>query len=288
MMMNLLSSLEKFGFSAEGELDITKDPKREVAAKPKQPEKEERPPEETDYLVTKTVRCPVCDNKFQNLSVRGTKARRMEPDFDLRPRYENIDILKYDVTLCPKCGYAAMNRYFEPLTYAQIGRVKEALDGKFQPIAESDKATYTYDEAIDRYKFALVSAMAKYAKLSEKSYICLKIAWLLRDKINEMKDFTKEELEAKKTATEEMDGFYLQAYNGFLQAMAKETPPFCGINTSTLTFMLANMAMQFGDYAIASKYVYELIGSPSTSKKMKDRCIELKDKLVAQKRAEEK
>ena len=286
--MNLLSSLEKFGFSAEGELDITKDPKREAAAKPKEPKKEVRPPEETDFLVSKTIRCPVCDNKFQNLTVRGSKARRQEPDFDLRPRYENIDILKYDVTLCPKCGYAAMSRFFEPLTYAQIGRVKEALGGKFQPIKEPNKQTYTYDEAIDRYKLALVSAMAKYSKLSEKSYICLKIAWLLRDKIKEMKDFTKEELEIKNAATKEMEGFYLQAYNGFLQAMGKETPPFCGINTSTLTFMLANMAMEFGDYAIASKYVYELIGSPSTSKKMKDRCLDLKDKLVAQKQAEGK
>lgn len=285
--MNLLSSLEKFGFSAEEELDITKDPKQEAAAKPKKAEPEVREPEETDYLVAKTVRCPVCDHKFRNLSVRGTKARRLEPDFDLRPRYANIDILKYDVTLCPNCGYAAMNRYFEPLTNAQIGRVKAALGGKFQPIDNQTQDTYSYDEAIDRYKLALVSAMAKYVKLSEKSYICLKISWLLREKINEMKDFTKEEIAAKKAAIDEMEGFYRQAYNGFMQVMAKETPPFCGINASTMTFIISNMAMHFGDYAVTSKYVYEMIASPSTSKKMKERYVDLKNQLIARRREEQ-
>ncbi|MBR2057863.1 MAG: DUF2225 domain-containing protein, partial [Fibrobacter sp.] len=41
----------------------------------------------------------------------------------------------------------------------------------------SDKAP-DYDTSIERYKLALYNSMVKRAKISEKSYICLKIAWL--------------------------------------------------------------------------------------------------------------
>lgn len=284
--MNLLSSLEKFGISQQEELDITKETKSKQQEEAK-PVEEVKPPEEKDFLVVKQMKCPVCDKKFRNLSVRGTKTKRMDPDFDLRPRYENIDILKYDVVLCTNCGYAAMSRFFTPVSDAQVGRIKNAVSNNFKSMKDTIYETYTRKEAIDRYKLALVSAMAKIVKLSEKSYICLKIAWLLRDEIKETDASTPEGEASKQQMTKEMDGFYRQAYNGFLQAIGKETPPFCGINMATMSFMLANMAMHFNDYAIASKYIYELLGSKSSSRQIKERCQILKEKLVEQKKAEE-
>ena len=288
--MNLLSSLEKFGFSMEDEapLDITKEPGKDKPQDMKESEKEpEKEPEEKDFLVRKHISCPVCSKRFDTLTVRGTRAKRLEPDYDLRPRFAYIDTLKYDVTLCPQCGYAAMNRFFSPLSDAQVGRIKKALDGKFKPQDNITPDTYSLQESIDRYKLALVSSMAKIVKLSEKSYICLKIAWLIRDEIKEVKALSTDEAIAS-ALQQEYNGFYKQAYNGFLQCMSKETPPFCGINASTLTFMIANMAMYFRDYAVASKYVYELIGSKTASPKVKDRCLTLKDQIAAKMREEAK
>jgi len=51
----------------------------------------------------------------------------LEPDRDLRPRYEVLDTLKYNVTSCPYCGYTAMNRNFEDLSSAQAKFVKESI-----------------------------------------------------------------------------------------------------------------------------------------------------------------
>ena len=41
-------------------------------------------------------------------------------------------------------------------------------------------STYTYEDALARYQLALVNAIVKQAKNSEKAYICLKAGWLMR------------------------------------------------------------------------------------------------------------
>ncbi len=281
--MNLLSSLSKFGFSMDDqeELDITSDANQEEKNKAAEKQIEEKEPEEKDFIVTKHARCPVCNKAFPYLALRPSSLRKLEPDPDLRPRYKYIDILKYGVILCPQCGYASLAKGFKNVSDVQAGRLKTALDGKFNPIDSEPPETYTRMDAIDRYKLALVSAMAKIVKMSEKSYICMRISWLLRDEIEELKTLTSDQsmIESVKA---EMDGFYKQAYNGFMQSVAKETPPYCGIASSSMSYILAYMAGYFKDYAIASKYIYELLGSKATSKQLRMKTEELKQKLLDQ------
>ncbi|MCR5546282.1 MAG: DUF2225 domain-containing protein, partial [Lachnospiraceae bacterium] len=241
--MNLLAGLEKFGLKSDGELDITKDEKKK---KPKQaPVKKSapKPMKEEDYLLEKENTCPVCDAKFKTLFVKTGRAKRIGQEFDLRPRHEGVDTVKYDVIACPECGYAAMSKTFEPLSNTQIKWIREQVGANFTPEDKEEQSTYSYEEAVDRYKLALVSAMVKRVKLSEKAYICLKISWLRRAQYKTMPEISKEDLAAKSEIREEMLGFYKQAYDGFTQAMSKETPPFYGMDSNTLEFMLANMAI---------------------------------------------
>ena len=56
----------------------------------------------------------------------------MEPDFDLRPRFQYIDTNKYDVSSCPQCGYTAMNRYFTHLSTGQVKMIEEGVCHKFK------------------------------------------------------------------------------------------------------------------------------------------------------------
>ena len=70
---------------------------------------EEKPTEEKvipeeEFLLAKTVRCKVCDQVFKTKVVKNGRVKRLEPDQDLRPRFQYIDTLKYDVTSCPNCG----------------------------------------------------------------------------------------------------------------------------------------------------------------------------------------
>ena len=67
---------------------------------------------EADKLFDKKYTCPVCENNFTSKTVRSGKARMVRTDMDLRNVYDGIEPLKYDVILCPKCGYAALSRFF--------------------------------------------------------------------------------------------------------------------------------------------------------------------------------
>ncbi len=285
--MNLLAGLEKFGIKSEGEIDITKEEKK--TSKKAAPKKAApKVLTEEDLLLAKEYTCPVCDAKFKALMVKTGKAKKLGQEFDLRPRHEGIDTIKYDVIACPDCGYAAMTKTFEPLSNTQIKWIREQVGENFKPQPRAvEQSIYTYDEAIDRYKLALVSAMVKRVKLSEKAYICLKISWLQRAMLKEMPETTAEELEAKNAMKEEMLQFYQQAYEGFTQCMSKETPPFYGMDSNTLEFMLANMAIYFKDYDTALKLVSRLITSPNTAGRVKDKCLQLKEQIAVAKKKQD-
>ena len=285
--MGLLSGLEKFGLSLGDDFDITDDGKKEKkGAKPKASGTVAKKVEEKDLVLAKTIMCPVCDRKFSTLTAKTTKAKRLDPDPDLRPNFEGIDTLKYEVCSCPYCGYTAMNKFFDHLSTAQIKWVKQGVCVNFTPQPIDDlKETYDYDESVDKYKLALVSAVAKHSKLSEKSLICLRIAWMRRSQIKGMTDHNPQDIEKIKLLRKEMDGFYKQAFEGFTKSISTETPPFCGMDTNTVEYLLANMAVYFKDYTTASRLVSGLMQNPNTPGRVKDKGYDLKEKIVAEVKA---
>ncbi|MCR5144471.1 MAG: DUF2225 domain-containing protein [Lachnospiraceae bacterium] len=279
--MSLLSGLEKFGLGGDEEFNILDDGK-EKKTRPEQKvvKKEEDIPEEKDFLMDRKIECPVCYKEFKIRSVKSTKVKRLEPDADLRPKYKYIDTLKYGVSACPNCGYAAMNQDFEHVSSSQRKWIKEAICDNFKPLDEPDMETYTYDYSVDKYKLALVSAMAKHAKLSEKAYICLNIAWLRRAQMESMPDNTPFFKKKKEAVETEYEGFYKQAFDGFVQATQTETPPYAGMDANTVDYLIANMAMHYKKYDVAAKLVSRLVTSNSVNRRMKDKCLDLKERII--------
>ena len=98
----------------------------------------------------------------------------MEPDFDLRPRFQYIDTNKYDVSSCPQCGYTAMNRYFTHLSTGQVKMIEEGVCHKFkgqkQP-KEEPMEPYSYEKAIERYKLALYNEEATYYEQAYEGFL---------------------------------------------------------------------------------------------------------------------
>lgn len=135
--------------------------------------------EEKDLIYDKNFTCPVCGEDFPAKIMKTGKARLLGTDQDLRAKYEGIDAVKYDVILCPHCGYAALNRYFSNITKVHAKLIKENISSKVQLHTYEDDI-YTYEEAIERYKLCLANAVVKRAHASEKAYICLKSGWLMR------------------------------------------------------------------------------------------------------------
>ncbi len=157
--MSLLSGLSGLGLNNLENMDVFEDPeKAEAKKKVQEPVKIE----EKDFIYDKTFKCPLCDTDVPTKIMKSGKAKLIGADQDLRPRYEGIDSVKYDVILCPACGYTALTRFFPNLTSPQGKLIKEKISANVKiPIFNNE--TYTYEEAVDRYQLALVNAVVKRA-----------------------------------------------------------------------------------------------------------------------------
>ena len=216
--------------------------------------------------------------------VKNGRVKREEPDRDLRPRFQYIDTLKYNVTSCPFCGYTALNNYFEHLPAGQVKLVKEKIceNYKAEPQKEeSETAPYDYDTAVAMHKLSLFNAIAKKGKTSEKAYNCLVISWLLRAQKESLTEDTPENKAKKAACAQEEEAFYKQAYEGFMKAVATEMFPMCGMDQSTVDYLLACMAFHFKQYDVASKCLANVITSASANRKIKDKALDMKEKVVA-------
>lgn len=235
---------------------------------------------EQDFIFDKTYSCPVCGSEFKSKTVKVGKAKLAGTDLDLRPKYEGIDMLKYDVVLCPKCGYAALTRYFKSLSDYQAKRIREVISKAFKEKKEMSNV-YTYEEALERYKIALANTIVKQGKASEKAYICLKTSWLLRGR-NEAIDSTDPEYEKKKADGEaEEKEFLKNALEGFLAARQSENYPMCGMDEVTVDYLIAVLAMEFQQYDVSSRLISGIIGANGTNPRIKDKARDLRDILLA-------
>ena len=276
--MGLLSGLEKLGLGNFEEVEVYENNVDNALLKAGVKSNEEVEQEEKEYLFDKKYDCPVCDHKFVSKTVKIGKIKATSHDTDLRPRYSTLDALKYDVVVCPKCGFAAMNRFFKPLSTSQRRWVKEQIGNKFQGL-DKEPEVYSYDEAIMRHKLALVSAVVKRAKTSERAYCCLKIAWLYRGKA----EIETDEENKKQLQVEELE-MIEKAYEGFDEAFSKERFPMCGMDELTVTYLVADLARQLCKYDAALRWVGRIIIAKNANERVKDKARTLRDLINEEKK----
>lgn len=275
-MAGILSGLEKFGLGNLKNASLYEDTKK---GKPEEGAKAAPTIQESDFLFDKTYTCPVCDKEFKSKTVKIGRAKLKGTDMDLRPKYEHIDLLKYDVIACPTCGYAALSRYFKYMTSAQAKLIKQNISQNYKG-KELKGDTITYDEAVERYQLTLANAIVKQARASEKAYICLKSAWLLRG-YTESLDEKADDYATKKAELETQENEYLQnAFEGFLAARQSEPFPMCGMDEQTVDYLISVMAVRFEQYDVASKLISTIIASTSASPRMKDKARDLKEIVI--------
>ncbi|MBS7339297.1 MAG: DUF2225 domain-containing protein [Lachnospiraceae bacterium] len=257
-------------------MELFEEKKKEEA-----PEKAKAPViQETDYLFDKSYECPVCYEKIKARTVKAGKARLIKSDMDLRPVYEHIEPLKYDVILCPHCGYTALSRYFGGLTASQIKDIKENISKSFRA-TEEPKDAFSYDYAIYLYKMSLANALVKHAKASEKAYICLKAGWLCRSYAENLDKGTADYEKKFKELKQQEKEFHKNALEGFLTAREKENYPMCGMDEATVEYLVAVLAMEFDQLDVSARIISNLIVSPSANSRMKDKARDIKELLVA-------
>lgn len=273
-MSNLFSGLEEFGLGKLGGIDIygaDESEKKSATGKKEKPKFNE-----ADIIFEKTFRCPVCEDEFKSKTVKTGRVKLISADTDLRPKYQLVDSLKYDAIVCPSCGYSALNRFFNYMTAAQAKLIKEQISASFKGLSE-ESDTYTYDEAIARHKLALVNTIVKKGKISERAYTCLKLAWLLRGKGENLPADTTDYDKVKKELAKEEYEFIKNAYEGFMSAFEKELFPICGMDEITTTYLVADLARRCGKYDESSRWISRVLISKDANERIKAKAREIKD-----------
>lgn len=276
--MGIFSGLKNLGLGNMEEMDLFDEPKKEEA-KPKAAAAAPARPQEKDLIYDRSFVCPVCDSHFTAKIMKSSKARLLGTDQDLRARYDGIDAVKYDVVMCPVCAYSALIRFFTNVTSAQAKLIREKIS-QTVTLTKYAEEVYSYEQAMERYKLALVNAVVKRSKPSEKAYICLKTAWLLRGYGESLRE--KEDCDEKKVAAlaRQEEEFLENAYKGFSEARQSEMFPICGMNTVTVDYLVAVLAVRFKDYGVATKLLSAVITSPGANVRIKDRARDMKDQVM--------
>lgn len=275
MSDSILSGLESFGLGGLEGMSLFEQPKKEEAAAKSEAGPKVIEFKEEDFLFDKSANCPVCGKDFKFRAVKGSKARLINTERNLRPVYEQLDVLKYDAILCPNCGYTALTRYFPTLMDSQKKLIREKISATFRSMGK-DPEVFTYDDAMDRYKLALANAVVKNAKASEKAFICLKSAWVIRGMYEKA---GSEDSNYEKLLKIEQD--YLQnAFEGFCVAIQSESFPMAGMDPTTVEYLIAALAYETKHYDVCAKSISRLLTSNSTNNRIKDKARDLKEELL--------
>lgn len=277
--MGLFSGMEKFGLGKYNGAHVVEEEKHDAdenakAAKPKLTEE--------DCLFDKHFTCPVCDYPFSARFVRAGKLKLSGKDTDMRPIYEVMDPLKYDIITCDKCGYSSLIKYFGKLSTRQMRDIRDEVGNNFSGI-DNSMSVYSYEDALARYKLALVCAMVKKAKNSELGYICLKTSWIYRGMRESLPEERVDEAEA--LLADELECVE-NAYETFSKALSNEPLPIAGMDENTLMYLLAELARKLKRYDDAARLIGSVITNRSTSDRLKDQALTLKDQIRAEMKAE--
>lgn len=280
--MSILSGLKGLGLDGLENIDIFEEEKTD----PEKTEAEKKAAAaaanrvmEKNLIYDKSYVCPVCDSNFSAKIVKTGKAKLIGTDQDLRAKYDGIDPIKYDVLLCPTCGYAALSRYFANITSTQAKLIKEKISQAVHMGSYQDEV-YSYEQALERYKLALVNAVVKKAKASEKAYICLKSAWLLRGYAESLQEEGRADQKLLDALAGQETEYLENAYKGFTEARQSEGFPMCGMDEVTIDYLLAALAVRGGKYDVAGKLIASLLTNFAANARIKEKARDLKEQIL--------
>ena len=227
-------------------------------------EKEEEEKDNSGYIFAKEFTCPVCRANFTSAVLRESKLRMLGTD-ELRPIYKDMEPLCYDVLMCVNCGYASLKDKFDVLSERQEEMLLTNIRANYTNFMP---ASYPLEidlkMAVERNKYALLTAIIKKSSLGEKGTLLMKISWLYKI----MGD------------TENAKLFTKYAYEYFSKAYSTERSPIFGMSEGTITFLLSRFATDLGEYDVALKFLSNIIVDKNMSERLRNLARDLKDEIT--------
>lgn len=214
-----------------------------------------------NHIYNKKIECPICKNNFTTYAVKTTSPRMLGQDSDFFIKYDVVNPYLYDVWTCNKCGYSSMKADFSNVKKHQREKILLSITPKWSPRNYSSEATP--NEAIEKYKLALINSMVLERPSSSNGMICLKIAWmyrLLKDNSNEL--------------------IYLnKALNSFNHAYINEDFPLYGLEIDSMTYLIGELNRKLNNYDEALKWYSNTITIRGASHKVKELARDGRDKI---------
>lgn len=238
---------------------------------------------EKNLLLDRRYTCPVCNAAITAKGVKSGAAKLIDTAVNLRPMYQNIDVTKYDVVLCPECGYSALTKYFGELHPAQIMYLKEKVAANFKK-RKTSCDFYSYDMAMERFKLALLSTVVKEAEPSEIGFLCLKISWLYESMRDELNDDSESEAK-RESYDKEANAYSSKALEYLMKARMEEDFPICGMDMVTLDYLLAALSFMNGKLDAAMRMLSGVSSSREASDRLKNKAYDLKQ-MISEKQKE--
>lgn len=195
-----------------------------------------------DALYSAEKQCVICDQKFNVTRVRNRLAM-LKQDSDFCTYYKDINPYYYGVWVCPHCGYAALDTYFEELP-AATDRIRGFLAGR--QVNVNFEGQRTREQAIATYKLAIFFAELAGTLSSRLAGMYLKLAWLFR--------------EGEQPAEEQLALDKAREY--YEQAFMKEHLPIGNMSEITLQYLVGELYRRTDKLPEALNYLGKVVADP--------------------------
>ncbi len=206
-----------------------------------------------DVLYTTEKRCTMCDKQFTVTRVRN-KLALLKQDSDFCNHYQDVNPYYYSVWVCPHCGYAAQDAFFEE-TPAGYGVIKDFLAKR--TVNVNFGGHRTRQDAITTYKLGIFFAEMAGTLPSRLAGLYLKLAWIYR--------------EAGQAAEEA--AMLDKARENYEQAFLKEKTPIGGMTQLTLEYLIGELFRRTNRLSEALNYLAKVVGNPRA--KQEKRILEM-------------
>lgn len=182
-----------------------------------------------EELYDKKVECPICEEEFKTKKVRASRLRILKRDEDFLSHYNVENPIKYNVFVCPNCGYANYHNRFNDIKRSQVELIKENITSKWKK--RSFGEVRDLNEAIQTYKLALITSSFLKTSNLELGNLSLNLGWLYR-----LKDEEDEEIR-----------FLTLARDKFIDAYNLESLLGTNMDDSKLSYLIGELSRRIND-----------------------------------------
>ena len=138
-------------------------------------------PVKAGLLRNETLTCPICQNKFDFPHVRTVHLRTLSMDYDMRRRYDGIDVTHYLAAACPKCFFSAIAEKFSNASKNNVAQLLKVTEPYRRELKLSPDDT-SANTIFARLYLAIACAPLCYDDhIMLTARLWINVSWLYRD-----------------------------------------------------------------------------------------------------------